>query len=403
MNGTGRIVLVTNEFPSRSETFVTRLFVGLADRGWDVHVVARRGTVRWAEVAALRDRPQLARCFRSAPSFDSRRRQPVELGQTLVQLSRRPWRALRSLVRGRGGLFTRAGRTILDAPLVALAPDLVHFQFGTLAHDSPGIGRRLTCRTVVSFRGYDLAFAGLEDTGYYSTVWKGADAVHTLGHDLHQRAVARGLPDTLECRIIPPSVASSTIAVTRAKAIADGKLKLLSIGRLHWKKGHEYSLAVVAELRRRGFQPHLTVVGDGDYYEAISFARHQLGIEAEVDLAGALPHEKVLHLLADCDVFLHLAVSEGFCNAVLEAQAAGVPVVCSDADGLAENVVHGETGFVVPRRDPIAAADAVERLAGDLELRRALGRAGRARVEQHFRPEQELDAFEALYRDVLSR
>ncbi len=72
---------------------------------------------------------------------------------------------------------------------------------------------------------------------------------------------------------------------------------------------------------------------------------------------------------------------------MLEAQAAGLPVVCSDADGLAENVAHGVTGLVVPRRDPAAFAAAIAELAADPERRRRMGEAGRERAARLFRPE----------------
>ena len=101
------------------------------------------------------------------------------------------------------------------------------------------------------------------------------------------------------------------------------------------------------------------------------------------------------------DVFLHAAVSEGFCNAVIEAQAMKLPVVCTDADGLPENVCEGETGFVVPRRDPEAMALGLSRLAADPSLRERMGRAGRRRVEKHFRIEDQIVAFDRAYARLL--
>jgi colanic acid/amylovoran biosynthesis glycosyltransferase len=101
------------------------------------------------------------------------------------------------------------------------------------------------------------------------------------------------------------------------------------------------------------------------------------------------------------DVFLHPAVSEGFCNAVIEAQAMTLPVVCSDADGLAENVAHGRTGFVVPRRDPDALAAPLIELAADRALRRRIGRAGRERVLSRFTLPDQIRAFDTFYRSVL--
>jgi colanic acid/amylovoran biosynthesis glycosyltransferase len=95
-------------------------------------------------------------------------------------------------------------------------------------------------------------------------------------------------------------------------------------------------------------------------------------------------------------------VSEGFCNAVLEAQAMQLPVVASDADGLPENVAHGQTGFIVPRRNPAALADKLALLAGDMELRRKMGAAGRARVEDCFTLPQQIAAFDRFFREMVN-
>jgi colanic acid/amylovoran biosynthesis glycosyltransferase len=115
-----------------------------------------------------------------------------------------------------------------------------------------------------------------------------------------------------------------------------------------------------------------------------------------------LPHREVLNSLKWADIFLHAAVSEGFCNAVLEAQAMGIPVVCTDADGLTENVADGVTGYVTPRRDSLAMAEKIISLASDGTLRHKMGAAGRKRVEKYFQLEQQMDAFDSFYEMLLS-
>jgi colanic acid/amylovoran biosynthesis glycosyltransferase len=100
-------------------------------------------------------------------------------------------------------------------------------------------------------------------------------------------------------------------------------------------------------------------------------------------------------------VLLHAAVSEGFCNAVVEAQSMGRPVVCTDAGGLPENVANGVTGFVVPRHDPDAMADRLAALAADPALRMRMSVAGRQRVLDRFDRTRQLDDFAKFYEQVL--
>ena len=87
-----------------------------------------------------------------------------------------------------------------------------------------------------------------------------------------------------------------------------------------------------------------------------------------------------------------VGIEEGFCNAVIEAQAMELPVVTSDAGGLPENVEDGVTGFVVPRRNPAALADKLALLARDPALRRRLGCAGRARATARFDLDRQAEA-----------
>src|SRR6185295_12831029 len=111
------------------------------------------------------------------------------------------------------------------------------------------------------------------------------------------------------------------------------------------------------------------IIGDGEYLEAVRFARHRLQLNGTVHLLGALSSPEIKAHLLWADVFLHTAVSEGFSNAVLEAQAMVLPVVCTDAGGLPENVADGRTGFVVGRRQPEPLAEKLLELARQPALR----------------------------------
>lgn len=79
-----------------------------------------------------------------------------------------------------------------------------------------------------------------------------------------------------------------------------------------------------------------------------------------------------------------------------------LPVVCSDAGGLPENVADGETGFVIPRRDPQALAAKLAQLASDPGLRQRMGQAGRERVLRSFKLQEQIAAFEQLYQELLA-
>jgi colanic acid/amylovoran biosynthesis glycosyltransferase len=291
-------------------------------------------------------------------------------------------------------------RLYLDAEMVAAHPEVVHFEFGALAAGRMYLAELLGSRVVVSFRGYDLNHAGLDSPGYYDEVWEKAAAIHCLSRDLWEKAKRRGCPAAKPHVLILPAIETGYFAPAR-RARGKRPVRLLSVGRLEWAKGYEYALETVAVLRARGVSVEYRIVGAGEHLEAVAFCRHQLELEDTVTLVGAAERERVRAELEWADIFLHTAVTEGFSNAVIEAQASGLPVVTSDAGGLPENVEDGVTGFVVPRRDPRAAADCVERLARDPALRERLGQAGRERVQQRFSLEAQIRAFQELYRRVI--
>ena len=179
--------------------------------------------------------------------------------------------------------------------------------------------------------------------------------------------------------------------------------RILSVGRLVWKKGFEYTLQAVKCLVEQGISCEYHIVGDGDLKDAIAFTCRDLGLEHVVKLLGPKSWSEVKIQFEWGDVFLLGSVTEGFSNAALEAQAMSVPVVCTDAEGLAENISNEETGFIVPRRDWHSMADKLALLARDPKLRIRMGEAGRQQIMEKFLVPDQLENFDRFYRHVLAK
>jgi glycosyltransferase involved in cell wall biosynthesis len=109
----------------------------------------------------------------------------------------------------------------------------------------------------------------------------------------------------------------------------------------------------------------------------------------------------IASLMSASDVGVLCSHQEGFSNAILEAMAAGLPMIVTDVGGNAEAVLAGETGLVVPPSHPEALAEALVSLARDPLLRKAFGEAGRARLETRFRLDSCVARYHALYRGLL--
>jgi glycosyltransferase involved in cell wall biosynthesis len=129
----------------------------------------------------------------------------------------------------------------------------------------------------------------------------------------------------------------------------------------------------------------------------IEYAARDEGVHDAIELVGVRPQSWIRDTLAEADVYFHPAVAEGISNAVIEAMAAGLPVVATRAGGMDEAISHGEDGLLVPTRDWRAMARALEELARDPERRTRLGRAALAKVRERFSASRHSREFFELY------
>jgi glycosyltransferase involved in cell wall biosynthesis len=129
----------------------------------------------------------------------------------------------------------------------------------------------------------------------------------------------------------------------------------------------------------------------------------ELRIDSIVRFLGEVAHEDVPSVLQSLDIFVMPSTWEGFGVSALEASAMELPVIASDVHGIPDVVARDETGILTPPGDVAAIADALARLMSDAELRRAMGTAGRAFVERHYRWQDNAALMERLYDDMLAR
>ena len=147
-------------------------------------------------------------------------------------------------------------------------------------------------------------------------------------------------------------------------------------------KGQQHLLDAAARVVAEVPEARFVIVGAGELEGALVAQVARLGLGGHVFLTGF--RTDALSLLKAFDLFVMSSVTEGLGTSVLDAMACGRAVVATRAGGIPESVVDGETGLLVPTRDPDALASAVVRLLRDANLRRALGRAGRARARARF-------------------
>jgi len=253
----------------------------------------------------------------------------------------------------------------------------------------------------VSFRGYDINYVGLDEDKFYNDVWQYADGFHFLGNDLKNRALKRGYAMQGTVAIIPSAVNTAFFSKIDPIDITEkAKLSILSTGRLTWKKGYEYAIHAMRILKERQIPFKYTIIGDGNHKQALQFIIAELGLKADITLAGHKNRQQIKEALQSADIFIQPSISEGFCNAVIEAQAMGVAVVATDADGLKENIADGSTGFIVPKWNANAIADKIEWAYKNQPALKGMGVKGISRANQLFRLEDQVKAFIDFYNEV---
>ena len=141
------------------------------------------------------------------------------------------------------------------------------------------------------------------------------------------------------------------------------------------------------------------IAGDGPERHRLEHFAHSLGIGERVHFLGH--RDDAQRLLPALDVFWLASDFEGLSNSIMEAMAAGIPVVASDIAPNRELVVHGQTGYIAPVGDRVAFAQLAERLLLDRDVAQQFGSAGRSRVAAEFSVEHMVEGYLKVYHDVL--
>jgi glycosyltransferase involved in cell wall biosynthesis len=180
---------------------------------------------------------------------------------------------------------------------------------------------------------------------------------------------------------------------------ADGRRPLAGmIAQLIPRKGHDVLLEALPRVLERSPDLLVVLLGKGPREQEIAAEIRRRGLGGNVRLLGF--REDLDRLLCCLDLVVHPALMEGLGVSLLQAAAAGVPLVASRAGGLPEAVRDGENGLLVPPGDPAALAAAMGRLLADPDLRRRMGEAGRALVRREFSLDAMVEGNLAVYRSL---
>ncbi len=181
-----------------------------------------------------------------------------------------------------------------------------------------------------------------------------------------------------------------------------GEFRIVTVGNIREVKGHDVLVRAAVSVLERFPNASFYIAGE------ILDARYFAALQEQVAASGRSSHFHFVHDMQDTAAFLHNADlfvlpsrSEGFSNAVLEAMAAGLPVVATDVGGNAEAIESRETGLIVPADDPAALALAISELLEEPARMRSMGEAGRTRVGELFTAQAMMNTVSQAYRELL--
>lgn len=349
-----KIGLVLTSAPGYSETFLTSKINGLIDHGYEVSLFVSNN---------LRKVPAHWKVY-TQPAVRGSYGQIIgtSVKNIIILLFRHPIRIIKylSLEFKDGSPFLKASKSLIsNSHILSHQLDWLHFGFATNTLGRENVAAAIGAKMSVSLRGFDICIYPLKNPGCYDKLWRRVDKVHVISDDLSEEAERTGLGKQVPVVKITPAIDVDKFSFRQGFAV-QSELKIITTGRLIWKKGYEYAFLAMKILKSRGIKFHYTIIGEGEGYERLVFARYQLGLDDQVTFKGRIPHDQVLKEIKQNDFYLQPSVQEGFCNAVLEAQAIGMLCIVTNAEGLSENVLNNHTGWVVPTRNPKAIADKIE-------------------------------------------
>ncbi len=220
----------------------------------------------------------------------------------------------------------------------------------------------------------------------------------------NSNALAQELQQTLgltNILTIYPPVHPSLLPATVVTHHTSSDLRLLSVGRLVDRKGHERVLQALALLKMNGSLTSFryTIAGDGPMKEALISLSIELKIDSHVVFLGDVSDDVLTQTYQEADVFV-LPIKddpidkEGFGMVFLEAAGFGIPSIATRMNGVDEAVIDGETGLLIEDGNIEELATTILTLATDEELRIKLGQAARARVLSTFSPKEQFSKLE---------
>lgn len=309
----------------------------------------------------------------------------------------------RNFVRG-----SKEEEKTLRAELTRIKPDVILCHFGHVAMRVLPVAKKLGIRVVAHFHGADLS-SKLSDRWYRWSLENQAtqfDQVVVVGSHQGKLMSGFGVQDR-RLNLIPCGVPTDQFN-PEPRPLRE-EVGFIQVSRIVPWKGIEQALRAFAEVHALRPATHFTVVGEGAQLDAMKQLAMALGLGDSVHFAGPQAPQQVVALFQDADIFLQHSLThtngwcEGFGVSIAEAAAMSLPLVVTRSGGIPDQVVDGQTGYLIQERDQEAMSKAMLKLIDEPELRQRMGQKGRQRMVEHFDAVGQVAKLESVLRQAAGK
>jgi glycosyltransferase involved in cell wall biosynthesis len=386
------LAVVVNGFPRLSETFVLREILDLERRGLRLIVFALSdpgevvhqealGELR-AQVEYVPESMTIPRFRRARAHLALARSARINYLTGLTAVARSPgWTADTLARRATRGAKKRAA--VLAQRLVELGSPPLYIQF---AHKPATIGRFAARLAGVPY-GMSCHAKDIWTTPPEELTAKLCDADVVLTCTAVGQAELQQYAGATPVQLI---YHGTDVEAVVPRVDVPGPPRVLTVGRLMQKKGHDTLIRAAGLLRDQGVLFAMRIAGDGPEWPRLQRLVHELDLAGQVTFLGPLNTDEVRREYGSASVFalgcrqLADGDRDGLPNVLLEAMVQGLPIVGTTLAGIAEAVEHEHNGLLAPPDNPTALADALRRVLTDPELARRLGASAQASVRERF-------------------
>lgn len=387
-----KIAFIIGAFPTLSETFILNQITGLLDLGCAIEIFAQTNP-KDKKIHSDIEKYQL---MDKVHYFDMPHNKSMRVSKAIFLIIKNfyksPLKILKSL-----NIF-KYGKTALSLKLLyLLIPfldknfDVIYCHFGTNGIYGTylkeiGINGKL----VTTFHGYDMSgFIKSNSNNVYKKLFLNGDLLLPISDYWKKKLIRLGCSDK-KIIVHRMGINLEKFKFSERRKRSGEPIKILTIGRLVEKKGHKYIIKTIAEIIKKHRNIEYIIAGDGPFGSKLEDLISELRIKGYIKFLGVVDQNEVLKLYKQAHIFALPSITanngdqEGIPVVLMEAQAAGLPIISTFHTGIPEAVVDGKSGFLVPEKDVDALTEKLEYLIEHPEIWPDMGQYGRKFVEEHY-------------------